>query len=243
MSRDGSWHRRGFGAPVACAALVFLAGARQADGAPIHREQARKAAVAYVERNYAVSGVGVAQGRLSVTAALSVAAVEALRHREGTVGYHVRLQPAGFVLIRSDDLLPPIKAHSAEGSFDLLPPGLRHVLLTELAQEHASLEAAGKAGARLATHEEAWAALLGASTVLATATSNQTAVAGIAILSTSWDQDEPYNYYAPSASGGPGGRAYAGCTATALAQILRHHQKPTGLLRDASYTDLIGTCT
>jgi len=39
------------------------------------------------------------------------------------------------------------------------------------------------------------------------------------LLTTEWDQDWPYNYFCPSDPAGPGGHAYAGCVATAAAQI------------------------
>jgi len=39
------------------------------------------------------------------------------------------------------------------------------------------------------------------------------------LLTTKWDQDFSYNYYCPDDPAGPGGHAYAGCVATAMAQI------------------------
>lgn len=46
------------------------------------------------------------------------------------------------------------------------------------------------------------------------------------LLTTTWNQDYPYNYYAPLASGGPGGRCYAGCVATAMSTIMHYWSWP-----------------
>lgn len=46
------------------------------------------------------------------------------------------------------------------------------------------------------------------------------------LLNTAWNQDYPYNYYAPLASGGPGGRCYAGCVATAMSVVMEYWRWP-----------------
>ncbi len=46
------------------------------------------------------------------------------------------------------------------------------------------------------------------------------------LMSTKWNQDAPWNLYAPSI-GGPGGRAYAGCVATAMGQVMKYHNHPS----------------
>ncbi len=46
------------------------------------------------------------------------------------------------------------------------------------------------------------------------------------LLTTNWNQDHPYNYYAPSDPSGPGGHAYAGCVATAMSMVINYHEFP-----------------
>ena len=46
------------------------------------------------------------------------------------------------------------------------------------------------------------------------------------ICQTKWNQDSPYNLYAPEASNGPGGRCYAGCVATAMSQVMKRWDYP-----------------
>ena len=47
------------------------------------------------------------------------------------------------------------------------------------------------------------------------------------LLQTIWNQDYPYNMYAPAATGGPGGHAWAGCTAVSTSQVMKYFQHPT----------------
>jgi len=52
------------------------------------------------------------------------------------------------------------------------------------------------------------------------------------LLTTLWNQDYPYNYYAPATGGGwwgggPGGHCYAGCVACAMSQIMKYWNHPT----------------
>jgi len=41
-----------------------------------------------------------------------------------------------------------------------------------------------------------------------------------------WNQNSPYNYYCPVAAGGPGGKCYAGCVATAMSMIMKFWNFP-----------------
>ena len=47
------------------------------------------------------------------------------------------------------------------------------------------------------------------------------------ICTTKWNQDSPYNLYAPEAGSGPSGRCYAGCVATAMSQVMKRWDHPT----------------
>lgn len=46
------------------------------------------------------------------------------------------------------------------------------------------------------------------------------------LLSCTWNQDWPYNYYCPVDPQGPGGHVYVGCVATAMAQIMYYYRYP-----------------
>ena len=60
------------------------------------------------------------------------------------------------------------------------------------------------------------------------------------LIQTTWNQDYPYNYYAPETGGGwwggPGGHCYAGCVACAMSQILKYWNYPVQGHGSHSYT-------
>ena len=61
------------------------------------------------------------------------------------------------------------------------------------------------------------------------------------MIQTLWNQDYPYNYYAPETSGGwwgggPGGHCYAGCVACAMSQIMKYWDHPIQGHGSHSYT-------
>jgi len=56
------------------------------------------------------------------------------------------------------------------------------------------------------------------------------------LLQTKWNQGRKYNDFCPNDSDGPGGRAYAGCVATAMSQILKYHNFPEQGYGKHSYT-------
>jgi hypothetical protein len=52
-----------------------------------------------------------------------------------------------------------------------------------------------------------------------------------------WDQGQWYNYYCPAAAGGPGGKAWAGCVATAMGQIMKFYNFPATGVGSHTYVD------
>ncbi|MBN2175211.1 MAG: C10 family peptidase [Bacteroidales bacterium] len=46
------------------------------------------------------------------------------------------------------------------------------------------------------------------------------------LLTATWNQDWPYNYYCPADNAGPGGHVYVGCVATAMSQIMHYYRYP-----------------
>ena len=60
------------------------------------------------------------------------------------------------------------------------------------------------------------------------------------LIQTLWNQDYPYNYYAPETGGGwwgggPGGHCYAGCVACAMSQIMKYWDHPVQCHGSHSY--------
>ena len=235
------WMRAAF-----CAALLLAPG--ELCAAPVGVTQARKAAVAYAAGHAGPASVASATQRAVASAAASGAtnSTRSISGAKGTVGFAVALAPAGFVVVRADDDLPPVKLQVEKGAYEDLPAGFRAVIEAELAGELSDLAVLRQAGATPeARFHSAWQSLTApsATTTLSGSQSSQTDASGTVLLTTTWDQSDPYNDYAPAAPGGSDGRAYAGCGPCALAQILRYHKWPIGPIVDYTYTDNVGDCT
>jgi hypothetical protein len=207
---------------------------------PIMTEKVAKAAKTFLVVRYPTSDPNsvrtlTKKGR----SALGVKDVFPLIVNEILVGYIADLEPTGFILFSSDDEIPPVKIYSDTGSFYCLPYGLKKVLELELLEDNDLLKSdKQKDKLKLKKYQDLWRFLSSEEED----DGYQTSVSNTAILNTAWDQDDPYNLYCPIASGGPDGRAWAGCTATALAQVLRHHNYPPAISMDHSYTDSKGSC-
>ena len=123
----------------------------------------------------------------------------------------------GFVIISGDDAAMPVLGYSFENEFPegkVLPPNL----LSWLEGKRNEIIAARESGVRQ-------------SAVAAGAWTAPTAGDPVVVIETAlWNQDEPYNLLCPEIDNTP---TYTGCTATALAIIMRYHEWPekgTGVL-------------
>ncbi|MBR3445471.1 MAG: C10 family peptidase [Prevotella sp.] len=110
----------------------------------------------------------------------------------------------GFVIVSGDDRTEPILGYSDTGSFDLdnLPENAQS-FLAEITEQMEYMEAKGLSSQRRAP---------------------ETAKRAIApLLTTTWGQGNPYNINCPT-DPRTGTVSYAGCVATAMAQVLYHHR-------------------
>jgi fibronectin type 3 domain-containing protein len=139
--------------------------------------------------------------------------------RGETCFYVFNAGTTGFVIVSADDRFRPIVGYSNEGIFDTenMSPELAFyldkiieartsrnaVLFDNTAQEWESVATTGKLISRNGGRGVDF------------------------ICTTKWNQDSPYNLYAPEASSGPGGRCYAGCVATAMSQVMKYWNHPT----------------
>lgn len=133
---------------------------------------------------------------------------------ENVLYYIFNFAEGGFVVVSGDDVATPILAESDQGTFELIPPvqfwldamteEINHLISTQTDNS---------------TYASEWANL-----------ENNTydrAPSDIGPLcTTTWDQGQWYNYYCPVAAGGPGGKAWAGCVATSMGQIMKYHNFP-----------------
>lgn len=150
-----------------------------------------------------------------------------LSDRDEACFYVFNINEEGFVIVSADDRFRPIVGYSDEGPF---------------ATENRSPELDFYLGQIIAARtspdvvlfddtEAEWRSVMATGRLL-----SRNRGRGVDyICTTKWNQDSPYNLYAPEASGGPGGRCYAGCVATAMSQVMKRWDHPTQGTSSHSY--------
>ncbi|GAG46507.1 unnamed protein product, partial [marine sediment metagenome] len=165
--------------------------------------------------------------------------VQTFRDDKGSALYYVvYLRPSGFVIVSGDDFVEPIVAFAPAGAYDPSPsdplgalvgrdlPG-RISRARSLARAPAPNGAAPALGGRLLSARRKWqlARPLGASGgALELGSVSDERVSPL--VRTRWSQSSVsgqycYNYYTPN-------HYVCGCVATAMAQLMRFYQYPTG---------------
>ncbi len=141
-----------------------------------------------------------------------------LSDRSEAVFYVFNSGEEGFVIVSADDRFRPIVGYSTEGAFETenMSPELQFYL-SKIIEARTSRHAV-----IFDDTPEEWASVMRDGKL----PSRNGGKAAKHICSTLWNQDSPYNLYAPEAGSGPGGRCYAGCVATAMSQVMRHWAKP-----------------
>ena len=150
--------------------------------------------------------------------------------RDAFPNFYVFGTDNSFIIISADDCVQPVLGYSFSNPFgtEKMPENVYSwlkgydVMIESqiVSQEKASLETAKQ-----------WNNLMNGQDI-----ERKYRSAVSPMLSINWDQNSPYNLYAPAASGGPGGHCYAGCVATALAQIMKYHNYPTTGIGTHTYT-------
>ncbi len=126
----------------------------------------------------------------------------------------------GYVILSADDVAKPILAYSDEGQFDPnnIPEGMAYYLDFYKRQIGKAVELGILQDDETAME---WRGLRQNGLPL-----NRDGRSVSPMLATSWDQDSYYNYYCPSTSYGPSGKAYAGCVACAMSQVMKYWNFP-----------------
>lgn len=129
-----------------------------------------------------------------------------------------RGQHSGFVVVAGDDRLPQVLGYGDKGDFSatVLPEPVQY-WLDEMNRQIAFLQSNANAVAHRPVPQ---------------------ANAVAPLLTTRWDQGEPYNNYCPTFDTPNGGtsRAVTGCVATATAQIMNYYKWPAVGRGSHSYT-------
>jgi len=157
--------------------------------------------------------------------------ISPLTYQEEKIGYLVRLQPRGFILIPSLTELSPISFISYDGDFDQVKdhPFLRVVqerlLMTRdrlgYSQENALLSGQPNVekpeAAQIEKNGASWDLLLNKALLKDTLGSGEMPP----LLTSKWSQWAPYNLFVPATT------IPTGCVATATAQLMYYWKHPT----------------
>ena len=188
-------------------ALVFGIGMVQAN--PVNVSQAKYVGQQFVQANFDLS-------RQSDDLTLVYTGTTT---RGEACFYVFNVGDKGFVMVSGDDVFRPIVGYSDEGTFDAqnINPELAY-MLDELIS-YRSGKMFGQATPMVAVE---WDLVMNRGTLL----SRNGGRSAFYLVQTKWNQDYPYNYYCPQATGGPGGHVYAGCVATAMSQVMKYWNHP-----------------
>lgn len=164
-----------------------------------------------------------------VSLAYSAYADEVAEPQANTVCFYViNVGKNGFVMLSGDDRIKPILGYSYESSFSTknMPENLRDWLDVKRREISSALVS----GTLFASSEiiYQWNHLPEIGTTMS--------VVVQPLLQTEWDQNSYYNQHCPEDADGPNGHAYAGCVATAMAQIIRYWEWPWAGFDSHNYT-------
>jgi hypothetical protein len=188
---------------------------------------------------------------LGETLGPSILRVETFSDKAGNPLYYiVYLDPSGFVVVAGDDLVEPIIGFAGTGQYDPsgdnplgalvsndLPARVAYVRLTSSAAADQSDIQAQEKWQRLAPKE-------GGPVITSQGLATVSDVRIAPITQSTWDQGTAgnmgstacYNYYTPPYGDGNKNNYWAGCVATAMAQIMRYYQFPTAGVGSAGFT-------
>lgn len=185
---------------------------------PVTLETAKNLAQSFVTANFEFS-------RQSTDLIL----VKTAYSERGDACYYIfNVGETGFVIFAADDNYRPIIGYSDEGIFDVndMAPALVDYL--EIVRQGV-IAAAAKTSAPVDVAAD-WTMLEKTGRLVSRHGGRDDEY----LVETKWNQNYPYNYFCPEGDGGPGGHCYAGCVATAAAQLMKYWNHP--LQGQGSYT-------
>ena len=138
----------------------------------------------------------------------------------------------GYIIVAADDVAQPILAYGEEGNFDAnnIADGLAYYLRHYARQIEYAVNNNMTASPEIA---EQWEQIKSNGVI-----KGERGMCGNVdpLISTNWNQDNPYNLLCPTGQGGPAGHAYAGCVATAMSMVMKHWNWPDHGQGSHSYT-------
>jgi hypothetical protein len=180
--------------------------------------------------------------------------VDTFKDSAGSLAYYVvYLDPAGFVIVAGDDLVEPIIGFAPAGRFDPSDANALGALVTrDVPARVAQARKLGAVSSSTSVPAQAkWqrlGGLDGGPMPNGPAPEGMVSVSDVRIApltQSTWDQGTVgnvfgapacYNYYTPPYGDGNNTNYWAGCVATAMAQLMRYYQYPTAGVGSAPFT-------
>ena len=202
-------------------ALGFLlVTATIAQANPVDIRLAREVGAKFISANTAMRVTG---NSLQLAATYNIS--------RGDEAFRVFNTPKGFVIVSADDCAYPILGYSDEGQFDPnnVPVQMQEYLQGFVEQIQYGIENRIEADETISRQWEM---------VQATGrlTDERATNAVAPLLSTKWNQSCYYNDKCPEDADGPCGHVYAGCVATAMAQVMYYWGYPSHGTGSHTYT-------
>lgn len=149
---------------------------------------------------------------------------------DGASYFIAKLSPKGFILIAGEDNVYPVLAYSFDQNFadGPLPENIASWIQSYKDQIAYHRTAGTMADTKILNAWEEFSA--------EKAMDLKEEIRGVEpLLISTWDQGNYYNGLCPQDAGGPGGRVYAGCVATAMAQVMYYYRHPQTGSGSSSY--------
>lgn len=151
------------------------------------------------------------------------------KYKDATSFYIFSFNKGGFVMVSANNQAEPILGYDFESS---VSDSINHPSVKGMFDAYAQqIDTIKYLNLKSANMNNKWEQLIN-NVFLKSA--KQTVVV-TPLLTTKWDQIYPYNALCPSDPSGPGGHVWAGCNATAIAQIMKYHNYPSQGLGSYSY--------
>lgn len=203
---------------VVAFALVFSI--INVSGNPVDEQKAKQIGARFLSNNT----------ELAISSYQLHLAYQGVNERTQPCYYVFNVAPMGFVLVSADDCVKPILGYSTKGFFDItnIPPNMKGLM------DNYQMQITDAVANNILPTEEIqkeWKTLLNDENQKTSRNTHEVTP----LLTTTWNQDYPYNYFCPEDPAGPGGHSFAGCVATAMGQIMRYWSSPTSGTGSFSY--------
>jgi hypothetical protein len=209
---------------------------------PVTAQQARKVVKGFLTR---------CPNPLQTPLGLQLDKVDTFTNDDGQILYYVvYLKPSGFVIVPADDFIEPVIAFVSRGTYDPSPANPLGTLVTnDLSNRIAAaqnIRQTIEGPAKKAKNK--WDGLIQYAdderTIQPLGTSSVSDVRVAPLVQSTWGQTTVgsyingitcYNYYTPGDDPYSTGGYPCGCVATAMAQLMRYHEYPTGYVGTGSF--------